>query len=141
MPPLACLPLTEFTGGRPGGSANWCGSSPCFNSPKYSLPPMPTVSTRTCSFGGFLPIIIKGDQLSLQRERIYKTVKGALGAVFNSCAGNTHLKLLILFHLKITLVVRERVKKTELALQIHKALFQVFIAPHLHHWIIPTTTL
>lgn len=53
--------VQEFTGGGPGGSVDWSGSSSSFNSPKHSLSSMPTVGSRTCCFRGFLPIVIEGD--------------------------------------------------------------------------------
>lgn len=61
--------LTEFTGGGSGGRADGCGCSASLDPPEHGLPAVPTMGPGAGCFGGFLPVVIEGDQLPLQERR------------------------------------------------------------------------
>ena len=61
-------PLTEFTGRGSGGRVDGRGRSAGLDPPEHGLPTVPAVGPGAGCFWGFLPVVIDGDQFSLQEK-------------------------------------------------------------------------
>lgn len=72
--------LTEFAGRGSGGRADRRGCGAGLDPPEHGLPAVPTMGPGAGCFGGFLPVVIEGDQLSLQERRL-AVMEGFRGAL------------------------------------------------------------
>lgn len=61
--------LTELAGGWSGGRADGCGRGAGLDPPEHGLPAVPAMGPGAGRFGGFLPVVIEGDQLPLRERR------------------------------------------------------------------------
>ena len=89
---VACAkpPLTEFTGWGSGGRVDRRGRSAGLDPPEHGLPAVPAVGPGAGCFWGFLPVVIEGDQFSLQERRVGYEADAqpwSRGWLYHSCPG------------------------------------------------------
>ena len=89
---VACAkpPRTEFTGRGSGGRVDGRGCSTGLDPPEHGLPAVPAVGSGAGCFRGFLPVVIEGDQFSLQERRVGYEADAqpwSRGCLYHSCPG------------------------------------------------------
>lgn len=87
-------PLTEFTGWGSGGRVDGRGRGAGLDPPEHGLPAVPAVCPGAGRLGGFLPVVVEGDQLSLRETGagcepgIPAPFRGEQGWACDSCTGD-----------------------------------------------------